>query len=218
MKIAVFQHTPEETLGFFETFFTERNIPFEYICLHETNEVPETDATHIIFLGGPMSVNDEREYPYLKEEKERIRIAVKKKQRILGICLGAQLIASAFGGNVYPFVQETGWYQIRREPGTGGMTSMFPDRFFAFQLHGETFEIPSGGRILCSGERVKNQAFQYESALGLQFHLEITEGMIRDWSGDLIPQVREKILREMPIHIAESNRLCQRIAENFTRE
>jgi GMP synthase-like glutamine amidotransferase len=218
MKIAVFQHTPSETPGFFNTIFTGMNIPIQCICLYETNEIPETDASHFIFLGGPMSVNDEREYPYLKEEKVFIRNAVKDKKRILGICLGAQLIASAFGGNVYKFVQETGWYQIRREPETISDFSVFPDTFFAFQLHGDTFEIPFGGRLLCSGDRVKNQAFMYRSALGLQFHLEITNGMLRDWSRGLRPFLREKILREMPRYISGSNSLCQRLAENFIRQ
>jgi GMP synthase (glutamine-hydrolysing) len=215
MKIAIFQHTPGETPGFLKTIFTGMNIPLQYVYLYETNEMPVTDASHFIFLGGPMSVNDEREYPYLKEEKKFIRNAVRDKKRVLGICLGAQLIAAAFGGHVYTFVQETGWYQIRREPGTERVFSVFPDTFFAFQLHGETFEIPFGGRLLCTGDRVKNQAFAYRSALGLQFHLEITDEMLRDWSRDLSSYLREKILREMPRYISGSNSLCQRLAENF---
>jgi GMP synthase (glutamine-hydrolysing) len=218
MKIVVFQHTPSETLGFLKIIFTGMNIPLQHVCLHETNEIPETDASHFIFLGGPMSVNDEREYPYLKEEKVFIRNAVRDKKRILGICLGAQLIASAFGRDVYTSVQETGWCQIRREPGTQSVFSVFPDTFFAFQLHGETFEIPFGGKLLCSGDRVKNQAFMYRSALGLQFHLEITDEMLRDWSRDISPFLREKILREMPRYISGSNILCQRLAENFIRQ
>jgi GMP synthase-like glutamine amidotransferase len=216
MKIAVFQHTPREPLGFFRSFFTERNIPYEYIRLYETYQVPETDATHFIFLGGPMSVNDEQEYSYLKEEKEFIRRAVKSKNRILGICLGAQLIASAFGASVYKHVQETGWHQIRCEAVQETVFSTFPDRFFAFQLHGETFEIPFGGKLLCTGKRVKNQAFLYKSALGLQFHLELTEVILRDWSRDLRRPQQEKILRETPQYLAESNRLCQLVAEDFT--
>ena len=69
MKIAAFQHTPGEPLGIFDTIFSEKNIPIEYIRLYETNEVPDTHATHLIFLGGPMSVNDEKEYPFLKRRK-----------------------------------------------------------------------------------------------------------------------------------------------------
>ena len=165
-----------------------------------------------------MSVNDEQEYPYLKEEKEFIRRAVKNKNRILGICLGAQLIASAFGANVYKCAQETGWCQILREPVQEGAFSTFPDRFFAFQLHGETFEIPHGGKLLCTGERVKNQAFLYKSALGMQFHLELTESIQRDWSRDIRRPQREKILSETPLYLEENNHLCQFIAEDFTSQ
>ena len=217
MKIAVFQHTPAEPPGLFESYFSEKNIPFECIRLFDTNEIPETGATHFIFLGGPMSVNDEREYPYLKEEKECIRLAVRGGIQVLGICLGAQLIASAFGGRVYPFLQETGWHQIRREPVQEGIFSGFPARFFAFQLHGETYELPLGGRLLCSGDRVKNQAFQLGSACGLQFHLELTEAILRDWSRELERPDQEKILRDSPQYLAESNRLCRLVADEFTR-
>jgi GMP synthase-like glutamine amidotransferase len=216
MKIAAFQHTPAEPLGFFGSFLTGRNIPFEYIRLYESNEIPETDATHFIFLGGPMSVNDEQEYPYLKEEKEFIRRAVKREKRILGICLGAQLIASAFGARVYKYVQETGWSRIQCEPVQEGIFSTFPDRFFAFQLHGETFEIPSGGKLLCTGEKVKIQAYLYRSALGLQFHLELTEAILKDWSRDLGRSQQEKIFHETPQYLAESTRLCRLLAEDFT--
>jgi len=217
MKIAAFQHTPGEHPGLFESYFSEKNIPFECIRLFDTNEVPETGATHFIFFGGSMSVNDEREYPYLKEEKECIRHAIRRGNQVLGICLGAQLIASASGGRVYPCVQETGWHQIRREPVREGIFSGFPARFFAFQLHGETFELPPGGRLLCTGDRVKNQAFQLGSAFGLQFHLELTETILRDWSRDLGSTDQEKILHDSPQYLAESNRLCRLVADEFTR-
>jgi len=217
MKIAAFQHTPGEPLGFFESFFAGRKIPFEYIQLYETNEVPETDADHFIFLGGPMSVNNEKEYPYLKEEKECIRLAVTKGKRVLGICLGAQLIASAFGARVYTYVQETGWSEIRCRPVQETVFPTFPEHFFAFQLHGETFEIPSGSELLCTGERVKNQAFVFGSALGLQFHLELTEAILQDWCRELPRPDQEKILRETPQYLTESNRLCRLVAEDFIR-
>ena len=216
MKIAAFQHAPGEHLGFFGSVFTRKNIPFEYIRLYETNEVSETDATHFIFLGGSMSVNDEQEYPFLKQEKEFIRRAVKRKIRVLGICLGAQLIASAFGARVTTCVQETGWHPIRCEPVPDVIFSEFPETFFAFQLHSETFEIPPGGRLVCTGDRVRNQAFIYRSTLGLQFHLELTEAMLFDWSRELGRSRREKIHSMTPLYLMESNRLCRLVAEDFT--
>jgi GMP synthase-like glutamine amidotransferase len=215
MMIAVFQHHPAEPPGYFATVFDERNVPYTCIRLFETGEVPCTVATHLVFMGGSMSVNDEREYPYLQQEKQLIRLAVKKGMPVLGICLGAQLIASSFGARVYPFVKETGWHAMEREQNCTGIFRQLPDRFFVFQLHGETFELPYGARRLCYGKHVKNQAFAYRSALGLQFHLELTGQIIRDWSRDLKRYTREKIARETPRYIVESNRLCRMIAEDF---
>jgi GMP synthase (glutamine-hydrolysing) len=215
MKIAIFQHTASESAGYFETLFAERGIPYEYLRLFETGEIPTIDVTHFLFMGGPMSVNDEQELPYIKEEKALIRNAVQQGRPVLGICLGAQLIASAFGARVYPYKQETGWCRLMREPGAEGVFSAFPAQFHVFQLHGETFDLPAGARLLCTGDAVKNQAFSYKTALGLQFHLELTDTIIQEWTQDMDAVTREKILREKPRYIVESNRLCRKIAEAF---
>jgi len=215
-KIAIFQHVRNEPSGFFETIFEERGIPFEYIRLYETGEVPAVrDATHLIFMGGFMSVNDEEEFPWLKQEKELIRRSAKTGQKVLGICLGAQLIASAHGRKVYPFVRETGWRPLNRADDASGIFSRFPDTFHVFQLHGETFEIPCGGRLLAYGRDVRNQAFSFRNALGLQFHLEMTGAIIRAWSKDLRNHEQAAIARETPRYLAESNRLCRMVAEDF---
>jgi GMP synthase-like glutamine amidotransferase len=215
MKIAIFQHEPTEPAGYLEQVFSEHTIPVEYIRLCETGAVPRTNATHLVFMGGPMSVNNEREFPYLNEEKELIRKSAKNRQRVLGICLGAQLIASAFGAPVYRSVPETGWHLLETVPESPGVLSRFPAHFPVFQLHGETFAIPYGGRLLCTGDRVKNQGFAIGSCLGLQFHLEMTGEIIRDWSRGLKRYDREKIARDTPRYLAESNRLCRIVAEDF---
>jgi len=215
MKIAIFQHTASEPAGYSETVFAEQGVPYEYIHLDETGEIPAIEATHFLFMGGPMSVNDEQELPYLKEEKALIRDAVQKGRPVLGICLGAQLIASAFGARVYPYKQETGWCRLLREPAVEGVFLAFPAQFHVFQLHGETFDLPAGARLLCTGDAVKNQAFTYKTALGLQFHLELTDTIIREWTHDMDAATKKKILIETPRYITESNRLCRQIAETF---
>lgn len=216
-RIVVFRHVANEPLGYFETYLNENRIPFEYINLYETNEIPRTiNGTHLIFLGGPMSVNDEIELPWLIQEKELIRRSVKKDQKVLGICLGAQLIASAYGAKVFRFVNETGWKMLNRVNDAKGIFSSFPDQFPVFQLHGETFEIPYGGQLLAEGVTVRNQAFSIKNALGLQFHLELTQEIIQDWSKGLLKYPRSKIEFETPRFLSESNRLCKMIAEDFT--
>jgi len=215
-KVAIFQHVPNEPAGYFETVFRQNEIPFEYIRVYETNEIPRIqDATHLIFLGGPMSVNDEHEFPWLVQEKELIRRSEKKDRKILGICLGAQLIASAHGSKVYKYVNETGWSELNRVNDAVGIFSGFPEKFHVFQLHGETFEIPYGGRLLALGNEVRNQAFSFRNSLGLQFHLELTEDIIRDWLKDLRTFQRDRISRDTPLYLTESNRLCKLIAEDF---
>jgi len=217
-RIAVFRHSPGEPLGYCETVFHEQGIVSEYINLYNTNEIPvQVPATRLIFLGGPMSVNDEEEFPWLSDEKEIIRRSGKDGKKVLGICLGAQLIAAAFGAKVYRFVQETGWQMLQREEGAPGIFSRFPDRFPAFQLHGDTFEIPCGGRLLARGARVRNQAFFCRNALGLQFHLELTPAIAADWAKDLSAYQRSRIARDTPRFITESNRLCRLVAEDFLR-
>jgi GMP synthase (glutamine-hydrolysing) len=215
MKIAIFQHEPSEPSGYFEQVFSEYTIPMEYIRLYETGEVPCTDATHLVFMGGPMSVNDEKEYPYLKQEKDLIRRARKEHRNVLGICLGAQLIASAYGAPVYRFVTETGWHPLEKVPASPEIFPSFPDRFFVFQLHGETFAIPYRGKLLFTGERVKNQGFRIDRCLGLQFHLELTGEIIHNWSRSLKKYEREKIARDTPRYLTGSNRLCRLVAEDF---
>jgi GMP synthase-like glutamine amidotransferase len=218
MKVAVFQHEPTEPLGFLEQVFAEHCVPFEYIHLYETGEVPRTNATHLVFMGGPMSVNDEQEHPYLNQEKELIRKSAKDRQKVLGICLGAQLIASAFGAPVYKYISETGWHELDKVPESPGVFAEFPEKFHVFQLHGETFALPYGGRLVCMGSGVKNQGFRINNCLGLQFHLEMTGEIIRQWSRSLKKYDREKIARDTPRYLTESNRLCRLIAEDFIKK
>ena len=215
VRVTVFQHTPSEPPGYIEEVFCEHNIPLEYQYLWETNEALASDATHLLFLGGPMSVNDEAEFPWLVQEKELIRKAVKKNVPVLGLCLGAQLIAAAHGAKVYRFINETGWFPVHRVPEADRAFLTFPESFFVFQMHGETFEVPYGGRLLCTGEGVKNQAFRLKSATGLQFHLEMTGALIADWTKDLRRSRREKILRDSEQYLAASNVLCRSVAEDF---
>ena len=215
IRVRAFQHTPSEPLGYFEHIFSEEGIPFDYTHLWDDDPVSAGDANHLIFLGGPMSVNDEKDFPWIKEEKKLIRQAVRKRIPVLGLCLGAQLIASAHGATVYRFLNETGWYPVHSTPDATGVFASFPKTFHVFQMHGETFHLPVGGRLQCRGDRVSHQGFRLGSALGLQFHLEMTEGLIRDWTRGERKFLKEKIGRDSERYLETSNKLCQRVAREF---
>ena len=138
---------------------------------------------NLIFLGGPMSVNDG--LPFLERELEVVRQALDRGQPVLGICLGSQLIARALGASVYRNpVKEIGWFEIRLTE-AGARDALFgcmngTER--VFHWHGETFDLPRGATLLASSEACRNQAFRWGSNVyGLQFHLEVTPAMIADW-------------------------------------
>jgi GMP synthase-like glutamine amidotransferase len=214
IEVMVFQHAAGESMGIFEEIFSEQGIPFEYVRLYETGEVPvEIHASHLIFMGGPMSVNDEREFSWLAEEKALIRDLVRQGRPVLGICLGAQLIASAHGARVYRSTAEYGWCGIRKVG--EGPFARFPAIFSVFQFHGETFDVPHGGTIFCTGDQVKNQAFMLGSALAIQFHLELTRSLIRDWTRDLPAAQQAAIEAGTPKYLERSNALCRMLAEDF---
>ena len=145
--------------------------------------MPDADGYDaLIFLGGPMSVNDD--LPYLAREMEWIRQAVAQRRPVLGICLGAQLIARALGATVRSnAAKEIGWYDLRftdaaaSDPLFQGLSLET-----VFHWHGETFDLPPGAELLASSELCRNQAFRLgDGVYGLQFHLEVTPEMIADW-------------------------------------
>lgn len=185
--ILVFQHDPAEELGIFVPVLEEHHLNFAAVRLFE-GEIPAEDWENVkalIILGGPMSVRDEERYPFLKWEKAIIRAAVKEQLPILGICLGAQLIAAATGAEVYSGnVQEIGWYPIAMTP-EGQMDSIFgylPEKPTVFQWHSDGFDLPKGAQRLASSLHYDNQAFRIgKNVYGLQFHLEATPKMIEQW-------------------------------------
>jgi GMP synthase (glutamine-hydrolysing) len=211
-EVTLLQHAPGEGGGILEDEIRKRGLSFQRVELFSTNEIPPVRGTHLVVMGGEMSVNDEREFPWLTEEKRLIREFVSRAQPVLGICLGAQLIAAAGGAEVYPCEPELGWSPVS---GVSGQGDLVPKRFMVFQMHGETFDIPPGARLVCRGERVAHQALSWGSALGFQFHLELTQDMIREWIGGREPMIQRQILEESRTYLPEGNHLYGRIAESF---
>jgi len=209
--IGVFRHGIDESAGYLEELLEASGRSFRASNLWEDGEVPSGGLSHLLILGGKMSVNDERDYPFLKEEKHVIRAMIARSRPVLGVCLGAQMIASALGARVYPCEKEVGWFPVTWIDPLPGI----PEESTVFQWHGETFDLPDGAQLICSGEQVENQAFIRNSALGVQFHIEVTEDMIRKWTADR--DDRPSITRDTERYLEDSRQLCCRIAEAFMR-
>lgn len=176
MKVHVLQHVAFEGIGSMEAWLLERGATISYTRFFEEWTLPDTeDLDLIIAMGGPMSVNDEAELSWLIAEKQFVREAIQWGVPVLGICLGAQLIASALGARVYAGPEkEIGWFEIEATP-SGAEVFRFPPKATVFHWHGETFDLPQGAVQLAKSSLCANQAFQVgRNVIGLQFHLETT--------------------------------------------
>ncbi|MEJ2622020.1 MAG: type 1 glutamine amidotransferase [Candidatus Thiodiazotropha sp.] len=177
MRAHYLQHVPFEGLGSIEPWL--QNAGYEITCTHFFNSevLPEiTDIHFLIVMGGPMSVNDEHGYPWLKTEKKFIMNAIEAGKPVLGICLGAQLIANSLGCEVFQNSEkEIGWFPVESVKSNTHSVFQFPEKINAFHWHGETFGLPNGAIRIAKSKGCENQAFQIgNNVIGLQFHLETT--------------------------------------------
>jgi GMP synthase-like glutamine amidotransferase len=181
--VAIFRHTPTEGPGYISTFLDGRHIPWQLIAIDAGDAVPRNTAAFsgLVFMGGPMSVNDA--LPWIPEIEILIRDAVAKDIPLLGHCLGGQLISKALGAKVSRNpVKEIGWG--RAEVSDNDIArSWFGDiqNFEAFHWHGETFSLPEGATHLLSSAYCINQAYSIGKHLALQCHVEMTAEMIATW-------------------------------------
>lgn len=209
-RVVVFRHVPAEGLGIIAECLDAAGLSWGYADLPGGTPAPPLDsASALIFMGGPMSANDG--LPYIRREIQLIETGMGQNKPVLGICLGAQLIAKALGARVYRNpVKEIGWYPVswtdeaHRDPLFSGLTQ--PEA--VFHWHGETFDLPPGAVWLAASEACRNQAFRFgTNVYGLQFHLEVTPQMIAEWcvadsSGELPaidPHYNEARLKELGV-------------------
>ena len=186
MSVLIIKHVDLEGPGLIEDYLKQEKIPYQILNLNTGVRFPKLDGfTHIVILGGPMNVYEEDRYPFLKNEDLFIKEAIQRGKSVLGICLGAQLIAKALGAKVFKApLKEIGWYDVSlTEDGSkDSLFSHLPKTLSVFQWHEDTFEMPNAGKLIATSTSVPHQAFRYgENAYGLQFHLEVTEKMIREW-------------------------------------
>jgi GMP synthase (glutamine-hydrolysing) len=185
-KALIITHVKSEGPGTLGDFLTSQNIDVERVKLYEGEALPEDPLNYdtIITMGGPMGVHDDALYPFLREEIRFLRKVIEGNVPLLGICLGAQLIARACDAAVEKAAnREIGWKNIFiTEEGKKDMLFQgIPGVMRVFQWHEDTFEIPEGATFLAAGWGCENQAFRYRNAFGLQFHIEVTREMLSQW-------------------------------------
>ena len=182
-SIAIFRHTATEGPGHLAEFLDARHIPWQLICIDAGDAVPQNASAYsgLVFMGGPMSVNDD--LPWIPKIETLIRDAVAKDIPLLGHCLGGQLISKALGGVVSRNpAKEIGWGEVSVSD-SDIARNWFGDikNFQAFHWHGETFTLPQGATHLLSSVRCANQAYAIGKHLALQCHIEMTAEMIATW-------------------------------------
>jgi len=197
--ILVVKHIDIEGPGTLGDFFKAHQEPFRIVELGAGERLPVDQGIFkaVVVLGGPMNVDEEPLYPFLKPENDFIQEVLKAGIPYLGICLGAQLLAKAAGaGVVQSPVKEIGWYHItltdegQADPLFRGFCPQDP----VFQWHGDMFQIPSGGKLLAKAEGCPHQVLKVgDNAYGLQFHVEITDKSIKEWCDEYGQQVPSMI-------------------------
>jgi GMP synthase-like glutamine amidotransferase len=177
VRVRVLQHVPFEGPAGVAAWAASRGHELEAVRLFDGARPPAPAGVDLlVVLGGPMSVDDEDRHAFLADEKRAIAEAIEAGRPVLGICLGAQLVASVLGARVVANAdEEVGWYPVSLAPGAGPLFAGVPPRFPAFHWHGDTFEIPPGAARAASSEACANQAFVYgDRVVGVQFHPEVT--------------------------------------------
>ncbi len=227
MKAHVLQHVPFEGPAYIGQWLMARGARISHTRFWKSAALPEPAAVDLlVVMGGPMSVNDEAEFPWLAAEKRFIAEVVARGSPVLGICLGAQLIASAHDARVYRnTVKEIGWFDIHAHAAVDD-AFRFPPTTTVLHWHGETFDLPPGARLLASSTACRHQAFQLGGqSIGLQFHLEMTADSLRaiidNCRGELVParwiQDEAAILADAEGHFAATHALMDRLLGWLTR-
>ncbi|MCC7360320.1 MAG: type 1 glutamine amidotransferase [Anaerolineales bacterium] len=193
MKAHLLQHVPYEDPGTISPWLEAHRFDVSSTRFYENTTLPDLkDIDFLIMMGGPMSANDEIGWPWLRAEKQFVQAAIARGVAVLGVCLGAQIIASALGQRVFRNpLPEIGWFPVEATPGVPGCFR-FPSSCTVFHWHAETFDLPPGAVRLARSAGCENQAFQFKrNVMGLQFHLETTpanvQALIENGAQELTP-------------------------------
>lgn len=222
MRIHYLQHVPFEGPAFISTIAANNNYALSGTKMFDGEKLPLSDEFDILaVLGGPMSVHDTGLFPWITEEMRFIERCISGRKAVVGICLGAQMIAGVLGASVTKnMYREIGWYPVKlsEEGRNARLFRGFPESFHAFHWHGETFTIPAGCRHLAASEACGNQAFCYgDRVAALQFHLESSpesvDLLVRNCGDELdgTRWVQERSRLAEASHFTHSNSLMERL-------
>ncbi|HVN97789.1 MAG TPA: type 1 glutamine amidotransferase [Syntrophorhabdaceae bacterium] len=220
-RLLVIKQVEDEGPGLIERVFVANGWDVQIVELIRGESLP-LDFDHVgavVILGGPMNVYEEEAYKFLRQEEQYIRRALIEEIPLLGICLGAQLLAKTCGARVKKAVRkEIGWFSVKKttEGKIDALLGKNPEYLQVFQWHEDTFDIPEGAVLLATGDDCRNQAFRVgQNAYGLQFHIEVTEAMIKSWIQSDHGILRKTILRDTKIVKKRYKKEADRIISNF---
>jgi GMP synthase-like glutamine amidotransferase len=227
--ILIVRHVAHEGPGYLRSWLEGKGLSWRVVKIDHDEPVPARagDYRGLVFMGGPMSVNDD--LPWIAPALNLIRDALTNDIPVLGHCLGGQLIARAAGAAVSRNpVPEYGWLPVMRADNDGARDWLgaLPERFDAFHWHGETFAIPADGTLVLSSEHCRNQAFVIGTSLALQCHVEMTTALVRDWVARADPdtltpapsiQSADTILDDLHRRVAELQSLADALYERWAQ-
>jgi GMP synthase-like glutamine amidotransferase len=208
MNIHYIQHEPFEDLGCIRKWLQSKNYHVSHTHVWQGEGFPDPSKIDLlIIMGGSMSAYDDEILDWLPDEKKFIKACIDRNKKVIGICLGSQLLASVLGSKVYPGPQkEIGWFSVQlKDQITSSLFNCFPKEFATMHWHGDTFDLPQGAILMASSALTKHQAFLYnDRVVGLQFHPEMNEaaiiGMI-DETGELKKAQYVQTVDEIKSHL-----------------
>lgn len=224
MNIHYLQHVPFEGLGSIEHWLREAGHTSSCTHLYSNDPFPDLEMIDLLLiLGGPMNIYEMDQYPWLDKEKVFIKKVIDNNKPVLGICLGAQLIADVLGAKVTSGkYREIGWFPVKIDNLVSNSTirKIFPDQLEVFHWHTDTFDIPPSADLLYSSSACKNQAFLYRNkVLGLQFHFETTlesaQNLVLHCSDELVKGKYIQTPHEMMESVSRFNRINKVMGETL---
>ena len=227
--LTIFRHIACEGPGYLDSVLKRHSIPYRLVRIDLNEAIPrDLEATSgLVFMGGPMSVNDS--LPWIREELDLIEAAQARGMPVLGHCLGGQLISKALGGTVSANpVKEIGWHAVRKHntPAATDWLADLPQESILFHWHGETFTIPAGADVILESDHCANQGFVSGNTLALQCHVEMTAPMVGEWATlyreELVNdapavQSREEMTVDLDARIAAAHQIADKLYQRWLR-